>query len=64
MDGSLDFERLGEAYRLSGGQIRNIVFKAAFRAARTSSPLTMALLEGVADEETSTNEKAMVGFVG
>lgn len=61
-DGSLDFDRLGQRFALSGGLIKNAVFKAAFRAARHKQPITQALLETCAREELSTDTKASIGF--
>jgi len=65
--GEIDFVRLGTTFRLAGGDIKNAVFKAAFRAARTNEGLSQALLEEAACEEessTTTAEKRPVGFVG
>jgi len=50
-DGRVDFDRLGERFRLSGGHIRNAVMKAAFRAASQGRCLDQALLERTAVEE-------------
>jgi len=38
----LDLARLGRDYRLAGGNIRNAVLHAAYRAAARASPITMA----------------------
>lgn len=50
----LDFEALGRAHALTGGLIKNAVFKAAFRAARDDRPLTQADLDRAADDESPT----------
>jgi SpoVK/Ycf46/Vps4 family AAA+-type ATPase len=65
--GEIDFARLGRDYCLSGGHIKNAVFKAAFRAARADGPLTQALLEEAAMEEGDSVEgiagkRRAVGF--
>jgi len=49
--GRLDFALLGETYPLSGGLIRNAVFKAAFRAAHCDRALTMADLHDAAEAQ-------------
>ena len=54
--GEIDFVRLGADYCLSGGHIKNAVFKAAFRAADGDCPLTQALLEEAALEESDSVE--------
>lgn len=60
--GKLNFERLGERFPMTGGLIKNAVFKAAFRAARRDLPVTQALLEEAAAEETGAEEKVPIGF--
>ncbi len=64
LDASVDLQRLGETYRLSGGQIRNAVFKAAFRAARNSTTISHQLLDSAAAEESgaSLDNKGPIGF--
>lgn len=47
----IDVERLGRAYALSGGHIKNAVFKAAFRAASQGGELTPCILDATAREE-------------
>ena len=47
----LDLEGLSKRFPLSGGHIKNAVFKAAFRAARKGTPLSQELLEVAAAEE-------------
>ncbi|TNF32985.1 MAG: ATP-binding protein [Deltaproteobacteria bacterium] len=53
-EGGIDFERLGSRFALSGGEIKNAVLKAAFRAA-ARQVLRQADLEGAASEEQATN---------
>ena len=48
---NLDLTRLGQLFALSGGQIKNAVFKAAYRAAAAGGGLSQPLLEGAANEE-------------
>lgn len=50
-EGDLDLEWLGRAHAASGGQIKNAVFKAAFRAASMERPLTRSMLEQALLEE-------------
>ncbi|MBM4398284.1 MAG: AAA family ATPase, partial [Deltaproteobacteria bacterium] len=53
-DGTVDPDDLGRRFALSGGRIRNAVFKAAFRAAsRDGGVMTAALLAGAAAEEVA-----------
>ncbi len=61
-EGPIDFDRLGKTFALSGGLIKNAVFKTAFRAARHNQPVTQALLEACAREELGTETKASIGF--
>ncbi len=65
-DGSVDLAALGRRYALTGGRIRNAVFKAAFRAAsQVGGMITGALLETAAAEELAAaggNGKGRVGF--
>lgn len=65
-DGSVDLAALGRRYALTGGQIRNAVFKAAFRAAsQVDGKITGALLEAAAAEELAAAGgygKGRVGF--
>jgi SpoVK/Ycf46/Vps4 family AAA+-type ATPase len=49
--GRLDFDRLGRKFPMTGGHIKNAVFKAAFRAASQGDALAMADLEDAAREE-------------
>lgn len=65
-DGTVDLVALGRRYALSGGRIRNAVFKAAFRAAsQVDGKVTGALLDQAAAEELAAaggNGKGRVGF--
>lgn len=61
-DGPIDFHHLGQRFELSGGLIKNAVFKAAFRAARHKLPITQKLLETCAREELTTDNKPAIGF--
>jgi SpoVK/Ycf46/Vps4 family AAA+-type ATPase len=66
-DGPLDLVALGRCFAVSGGQIKNAVFKAAFRAARRNEGLSMLALEQAAAEELGGTAKvhgtkAGVGF--
>jgi SpoVK/Ycf46/Vps4 family AAA+-type ATPase len=68
-DGPIDFDALGAAHALSGGQIRNAVFKAAFRAARGNGRLSTAWLEQAAAEESESvngvaGNRRAIGFTG
>jgi SpoVK/Ycf46/Vps4 family AAA+-type ATPase len=51
VESPLDFEALGRAHALTGGLIKNAVFKAAFRAARDARPLSQADLDRAAVDE-------------
>jgi SpoVK/Ycf46/Vps4 family AAA+-type ATPase len=64
-DGTVDVARLGRRYAMSGGRIRNAVFKAAFRVASRSGVVSMEALETAAEEEVVAmggNGKGRVGF--
>ncbi|MBA2661308.1 MAG: ATP-binding protein [Bradymonadaceae bacterium] len=64
-DGPIDFAALGEGYALTGGYIKNAVFKAAFRAASADLKITQALLEQAAKEELvgmNTGQAKAIGF--
>lgn len=62
----IDFAYLGRKYNLSGGEIKNAVVKAAYRAARKGPELRMLttqLLAQAADEEThGFQERKRIGF--
>lgn len=61
-DGAIDFAGLAERHRLSGGLIKNAVFKAAFRAARADVAVTTALLEQAALDENPAEVVKAIGF--
>jgi SpoVK/Ycf46/Vps4 family AAA+-type ATPase len=50
-DGTVDVDALGREFRLSGGLIKNVVFRAAFRAASAGEPLSQARLRDASAEE-------------
>ena len=60
----LDLDALARAHALTGGRIKNAVFKAAFRAASAERGLLMADLDRAAREEVEADEdrKAGIGF--
>ena len=62
----LDFERLGHLFELAGGDIKNAVFKAAFRAANANGSISQVLLEEagreVADSYGKGSGGAKLGF--
>ena len=60
--GKIDFDRLGRNFALTGGHIKNAVFKAAFRAARSEVALQQAGLELAAMEELEVLEPMNTGF--
>ena len=65
VDDAIDFERLGKRFELAGGDIKNAVFKAAFRAANASGPLSQELLEEAGREVTDSygnGGNSKVGF--
>ncbi|MFB6373152.1 MAG: ATP-binding protein, partial [Bradymonadaceae bacterium] len=63
VDGEIDFDQLGTNYELSGGMIKQAVFKAAFRAASAETGLSMELLEKAAVEQgLGDDEGGDVGF--
>ncbi|AWV91059.1 ATP-binding protein [Bradymonas sediminis] len=61
-DGAIDFDGLAERHRLSGGLIKNAVFKAAFRAARADQPVTTELLDQAALDENPAEVEKSIGF--
>ncbi len=62
-DGEIDVTALGAKYRLTGGQIKNAVMKAAYRAARAGGAVSHALLATAAAEETEAGPQSRsVGF--
>ena len=64
VEGVLELELLGRKYQTSGGQIKNAVFKAAFRAASGNGALTQALLEEAVQEELEGGRRQVkpIGF--
>ena len=62
-EGVIDVDALGARFELTGALIKNAVFKAAFRAARRDSPVTMELLEAAAAEEAGEKKVPAIGFV-
>ncbi len=56
-----DLGWLGEKYELSGGNIKNAVLRAAFRAADTSRPISIDDLEYAADREARELGKLVQG---
>ena len=66
VDGDLDLQRLGRRFGLTGGRIKNAVFKAAFRAANAGEPLSQGLLEAAALEELhaagGSTDQNVIGF--
>lgn len=65
-EGEIDVVALGEAYALSGGHIKNAVFKAAFRASSADRGLSMEDLRRAATEEVAAADAgtAPIGFGG
>ena len=54
-DGQIRFDRLAARHPLSGGRIRNAVFRACFRAATAGAPLSEDLLDEAAGEEADAS---------
>ncbi len=52
IDGEIDFSRLGKRFKLSGGNIKNAVLRAAFYAAERGSGLDQRLLVRAAEAES------------
>jgi SpoVK/Ycf46/Vps4 family AAA+-type ATPase len=59
----IDFDRLGRTFAMTGGHIKNAVFRAAFRAARDERPLCQLDLELAAAEETEVLEPVVLRAV-
>lgn len=49
--GKIDFETLGKDFELSGGNIKNAVLRAAYKAAERKTPIDMDLLENAGYQE-------------
>ena len=61
--GEIDFDELGRKFEITGGLIKQAVFKAAFRAASDDRRLSMELLEAAAVEQGLGDEDpGVVGF--
>ena len=59
LDKDLDFEALSRDYEFSGGTIKQIALKAAFRAVRSGGVITEAIIRELCEFELGNN---MVGF--
>lgn len=59
----VDFATLARAHAFSGGTIKNVVLRAAFAAATSNEPLSMALLNRCAAAERPLREKHRIGFM-
>ena len=59
MDAGVDLDALAQEFAISGGHIKNAVFKAAFRAASQDQPVTQALLREAACEEQQAQQGPM-----
>jgi SpoVK/Ycf46/Vps4 family AAA+-type ATPase len=57
----IDFQHLGERFRISGGIIRNIVLRAAFLAASAGQPISMGHLVHCTELEYRDRGHAVVG---
>lgn len=63
VSGEIDVVALAQRHRLTGGQVKNAVMRAAYRAARAGQPVTHALLDEAATEEVGAGPQARpVGF--
>ena len=62
--GPMAFERLGLRYALSGGEIKNAVFRAAYRAAKDGRRVSSGDLEAAASEESGAagQDEGRIGF--
>jgi len=49
----LDYEALGQRWKLSGADARKLAFRAAFRAARSEEPVSMVLISEVVSEASN-----------
>ena len=56
----VDVRLLAAAHELTGAQIRNAVFRAAFRASRSGEPVSLYLLEQAAIEETGGKARLLM----
>jgi AAA+ superfamily predicted ATPase len=62
VQGEIDYGRLAERFKISGGFIRNIVLRAAYAAVRSGGKITMAHLEEAAQREY--HERGSLGTGG
>ncbi len=53
----LDFERLAASYELTGGEIKNAILRAAYRACARARPLDMAELTAAAEQQCAASGK-------
>ena len=51
IDGEIDFDELGENFELAGGNIKNAVIRAAYRAAASSGAISYGDVEFAAEQE-------------
>jgi SpoVK/Ycf46/Vps4 family AAA+-type ATPase len=51
VDADIDWTRVGESFELSGGNIKNAVLRAAYKAARSRSAITMEHVVAAAEAE-------------
>ena len=59
---NLDWELLGESFELSGGNIKNAVLRAAYRAACTEDAVTMEVIRYAAEQECKQAGKLFRSF--
>ena len=57
---NLRLQHLARYYELSGAEIRNAVFKAAYRAARSGDVVTFDLLDLAAREEAGASREVVL----
>lgn len=62
VDGSLDFNDLARRYPVTGGEIKNIVLRAAYAAATNGGLITQDLMCAAADGRLPLKEKKEIGF--
>lgn len=62
VDGMLDFAALAKEFRFTGGQIKNVVLRAAFAAASDEKSLSQEYLVAAAREEKPLVEEKHIGF--
>ena len=59
----VDFAELAEEYEFTGGQIRNVLLRAAFSAANREIPINQELLASASDEERPFTKNNSFGFI-